>query len=105
MREVGRSSPSFLYLILIRVTREPHSQRMLCLGILNPKPYGFKKFEIHRTVDIPEYLSEGCMIINNVLAGIGLSFGYEGLRAISNGLATYVLNGQTLDDWVAGRGL
>ena len=78
---------------------------MLCLGILNPKPYGFKNFEIHRTVDIPEYLSEGCMIINNVLAGIGLSFGYEGLRAISNGLATYVLNGQTLDDWVAGRGL
>ena len=45
------------------------------------------------------------MIINNVLAGIGLSLGHEGLRAISNGLATYVLNGQTLDDWVAGRGL
>ena len=45
------------------------------------------------------------MIINNVLAGIGLSFGYEGLRAASNGLATYVLNGQTLDEWVAGRGL
>mgnify|MGYP003142524666 CR=1 len=45
------------------------------------------------------------MIINNVLAGIGLSFGYEGLRAVSNGLATYVLNGQTLDEWVAGRGL
>ena len=45
------------------------------------------------------------MIINNVLAGIGLAFGYEGLRSISNGLATYVLNGQTLDEFVAGRGL
>ncbi len=78
---------------------------MLCLGIFTAKPYGFKEIEIHRTVHIPNNLSEVCMIINNVLAGIGLSFGYEGLRAISNGLATYVLNGQTLDDWVAGRGL
>ena len=45
------------------------------------------------------------MILNNVLAGVGISFGYLGLVAVSNGLATYVLNGQTLDEWVAGRGL
>ena len=78
---------------------------MLCLGIFTSKPYGFKEIEIHRTVHIPKYSTAVCMILNNVLAGIGLAFGYEGLRAISNGLATYVLNGQSLDEWVAGRGL
>ena len=45
------------------------------------------------------------MIVNNIIAGVGISFAYEGLRAVSNGLATWVLNGQTLDEWVAGRGL
>ena len=45
------------------------------------------------------------MILNNVLAGVGISFGYLGLVAISNGLATYVLDVKTLDEWVAGRGL
>ena len=89
----------------MRVTLSPHSQRMLCLGIFTSKPYRFKKIVIHRTVNIPKYSTAVCMILNNVLAGIGLAFGYEGLRAISNGLATYVLNGQTLDEWVAGRGL
>ena len=38
------------------------------------------------------------MILNNVLAGVGISFGYLGLVAVSNGLATYVLNGKTLDE-------
>jgi hypothetical protein len=46
------------------------------------------------------------MILNNVLAGVGISFGYLGLVAISNGLATYLLpDGKTLDEWVAGRGI
>jgi len=45
------------------------------------------------------------MILNNVLAGVGISFGYLGLVAVSNGLATYVLNGKTLDEFVASRGL
>ena len=45
------------------------------------------------------------MILNNVLAGVGISFGYLGLIAVSNGLATYVLDRKTLDEWVAGRGL
>ncbi len=45
------------------------------------------------------------MILNNVLAGVGISFGYLGLVAVSNGLATYVLNGKTLDEFVSSRGL